>query len=313
MDLILIIIQFFYDFYLDNEYSVFLYKKLFNLKFVEDNEIATEKMNIINFKQEDKANYNKEINEDKNNNILQYNVSKQQEVNIQSVSEKKESKNFLQDDNINKTFQSIQSDNKLSLAVNVNNIANENDEISNRELKNELRNIKALKNKQILSVEIELKERCYLLYCWDCKSKKSNSNLKESFIKKELMIAADKNIDNKSNIFELWKYLDQFNILKKILLNENQCFMLHNINSQKEIKNKIDTERDYSQDDVMITDFYEIKNEKRKLKLLDYYRCKNKSQGIDNNIIDNLLWHYLDNEIKEYLQEEEIKMNKKIG
>ena len=118
------------------------------------------------------------------------------------------------------------------------------------------------------------------------------------------MIAADKNIDNKSNIFELWKYLNQFNILKKTLLNENQCFMLHNINSQKEIINKIDTQRDYSQDDVTINDLYAIKINDRKLKLLEYYRYKNKSEGMDNNIIDNLIWFYLDNEIKDYLQEE---------
>ena len=167
----------------------------------------------------------------------------------------------------------------------------------------------ALKNKQILSVEIELKERCYLLYCWDCKSKKSNSNLKESFIKKELMIAADKNIDCKSNIFELWKYLDQFNILKKTLLNENQCFMLHNINSQKEIINKIDTQRDYSQDDVTINDLYAIKINDRKLKLLEYYHCKNQSEGMDTNVRDELFWSCLDVEIKEYLQEELNKEN----
>jgi len=118
------------------------------------------------------------------------------------------------------------------------------------------------------------------------------------------MIAADKNIDNKSNIFELWKYLDQFNIFKKTLLNVNQCFMLQNINFQKEIINKIDTERDYSQDDVTITDLYENKINERKLKLLEYFRCKNQSERIDTNVIDDLLWNYLDNEVKEYLQEE---------
>jgi len=152
-----------------------------------------------------------------------------------------------------------------------------------------------LKNKR---VETNFFERCNLLNCSN-----NFSDNKEKKFKKEIIIAADNIISDKAEIFELWKCLDQFKLLKKILLNENQCYMLNHI-GLKEILNKIDKENHVlpEQEYPELKDIEGNKEKVRRLKLIEYYKL-NKVKNESNNI-DDLLWYYLDDEVKQVIEEE---------
>ncbi len=109
------------------------------------------------------------------------------------------------------------------------------------------------------------------------------------------MLAAEEVVSNKSEILELWKKLDQVSLLKKIILNENQCYMLNNRDLQTVINKRNSKVRDLK----LIN---EEKNNERKVNLIEYLK-KKKSEN-DLNIIDNLLYKYLDEKLKEEISKE---------
>jgi len=154
-----------------------------------------------------------------------------------------------------------------------------------------------LKNKR---VETNFFERCNLLNCSN-----NFSDNKEKKFKKEIIIAADNIISDKAEIFELWKCLDQFKLLKKILLNENQCYMLNHI-GLKEIVNKIGKEvqgdniQSPEQEYPELKDIEGDKEKVRKIKLIENYKLIKDTN--ESNNIDALLWHYLDDELKQVIE-----------
>ena len=140
-------------------------------------------------------------------------------------------------------------------------------------------------------------ERCELYYIWTCKT-----NTKAMSIKKELSIAADKIIDHKSEIFNLWKHLEQLNILKKIILNENQNHMINTI-GLKNITNRIEKEKELPDDNCKeLKDIEEEKIEERNKRLIEYYKWK-KENNIEN-VMDELLMYYLEDNLKIRIREE---------
>ena len=50
-------------------------------------------------------------------------------------------------------------------------------------------------------------------------------------------------LESKLEIFEIWKNLDQFNLLMKIILNKNQCYMLKN-RGLKVLTNKMEKDKE---------------------------------------------------------------------
>ena len=55
----------------------------------------------------------------------------------------------------------------------------------------------------------------------------------------ELLIQADYEIDKKTNFINMIKIQDELNLLSKVILNENQCFMLKNINKKVLVNKEI--------------------------------------------------------------------------
>jgi len=160
----------------------------------------------------------------------------------------------------------------------------------------DIKNIISYKKKPYIKFELSYWERC----CCYNKTKETISN------KKELFEIADSIIDKKSEIFLLWQSIDELNLLKKIILNENQCFMLDN-KSKKFLRgksisnsNKVNVEQIGDSFDINLHD--ENKNIESRSKLIEYYKMKKAKSKI--NDIDDMLWLYLDETIKLSIEEE---------
>ena len=144
------------------------------------------------------------------------------------------------------------------------------------------------KKRRRADIEIGRCEKCYYTYC--CPDKK----LKEITYEKkrlELSIAAEKAIEIKTEIFEIWKSLDQFRLLIKLILNESQCFMLQNRGKQL-----ITNEVNLLNNDQQVINLEEIKMERQKAKLGEYLESKKLTNNLTE--IDILLLEYLDKDVK---------------
>ncbi len=144
-------------------------------------------------------------------------------------------------------------------------------------------------------IEISKCDRCCLApCCFEGESK--NSKNQQKLIKYELMKAAEEQLDTKTEITELFKIIDQFRLLKKIFLNENQCFMLDNREIQNIYNNKM------KRTSKEIFELNEEKFKKKKNKFYEYITAKTIEKSLSQ--IDELLLKYLDDEIKAELAEE---------
>ena len=90
--------------------------------------------------------------------------------------------------------------------------------------KNETKRSNTITAKEKKIVDIGSIERIYYIYFGLCCFSKNNEDVKN---RKELMEKAEEIIEKKSDIFELFKLIDQFKLIKKLTLNENQYFLLN--------------------------------------------------------------------------------------
>jgi len=90
--------------------------------------------------------------------------------------------------------------------------------------KNETKRYNTITAKEKKIVDIGSIERIYYIYFGLCCFSKNNEDVKN---RKELMEKAEEIIEKKSDIFELFKLIDQFKLIKKLTLNENQYFLLN--------------------------------------------------------------------------------------
>jgi len=314
MDLLLMLIAFFYNFYLDNEYSVFLYKKLF--KFHEetgDNDIA-ENENNYNTKTEIKENelkfienlvYNQDNINDNTNEINAIKIGKDSN-NMNKPNNDK----FNRKSNIEKVVNlgnKCNVDNVIEYkSLNNNNLSpvSKNPNITEKKyLNNDLKKIINPKSKTKLRTQVEISSLDK--FCLDCCTKNylsDETTFKERYLKKKLLNTTDKLIESKTEILELWKLCDQFSILKKVILNENQSYMLKN-KGLKLIVEKINIEKDYKDNNKEVTNDsdrdYDMKEEVKRLNLKEYYKKKKISKEF--NYIDDLLWFSMEDELKEII------------
>ena len=140
------------------------------------------------------------------------------------------------------------------------------------------------KTKKVERIIINELERCKFYIC--CYYKKVDQIKDIKLRRYELMNAAEKVIQKKSDIIYLFKLYDQFSLFKKISLSEENRFMLdnrekQNIYTQNKSKKEIM--------EIDIAKFYEKKD-----KLIKYLK-ENKN---NLNLVDKLLYNYLDESLK---------------
>ncbi len=245
LDLVMIFIEYLYSFYLDNNYMAFLYKKLFKLEI--DTEI------------EENGEKNKDINDLKRGNDCTNKISTDLKMSKNETNELTIIKEEFKDQQSCDKMMEKNRTPKLLRSI----LFNQKKTIMNKDFK------KLLNHKSKARKEITVKscERC--LFLNGCKK----GDERERSMKNELILAAEKTIEHKSEIFELWKELDQLRLFKKIFFNESQCYMLKKRGLQilvnKESKDDLSNEE--------LKDLEEIKNQKNKKDLIDYFK-KNKEK-----------------------------------
>jgi len=246
-----------YSFYLNNAYHIFLYNKLYNLQ-IDDESLD---QNIIN------------------NNIQSISP------NIQSKKIDFELKNLQYIDDV-KNSNLNSSTNKL----NYNRIVIKQHEYSKAVENKEIKKLIMLKKRKKTHIEIDSCERFRFNYC--CYEDKVSGKRTEKKLRYELLLTADKDIKNRSEIFEIFKLLDQFKLLLKLFLNESQGYMIKNRGKQE-----ITNDFNWTSNNEEIQKIEEIRMQKQINKLSDYLLEKKRSNSISN--IDMLLFYYLDTEAKE--------------
>ncbi len=136
------------------------------------------------------------------------------------------------------------------------------------------------------NIEINKYERfCYFICSERCYK---NFNQNERRIRYELALAADNILEKKSDIFEFWNLLDQFRLLTKIFLNENQCFMIKNRDPQL-ITNKF-------RDEFSETKLLDKEKFEKNVNTLKGYIDKKKEKN-ELTEVDNILLSYLQDDI----------------
>ncbi len=150
------------------------------------------------------------------------------------------------------------------------------------------------KDKKRSDIKIQKYERWIFTYCY---SKRDEIDQQRN-LRQHLILAADKEIENKTEIFELWKELDELRLLKKILLNENQIYMIKNRELQRIIVNKEIGQ--ISSNEISSLKEIENNNEKKsKRDLIEYLKSIKQF-----NKIDEIMLKYLDSNIMEEVKEE---------
>ncbi len=204
MSLIYTILQLIYFPIWDTSFNNFLQSKLFRLELDPNlKEFSGIKPNLLN---------QLKLNE---NNIIEL---KKIDDNISSNIE---NRNNVSNLDKSSTFMSIdrQKSKKSDLLQFIKN-PNERYVLLN----NELENLMEFKAKERKEVDFSLCDRFLFRYC--CRGNSKNS--KDEFIKNQMFNTARLELYKKTQIVDMIKFIDEVNLLKKIFLNEQQCFMIEN-------------------------------------------------------------------------------------
>ena len=156
-------------------------------------------------------------------------------------------------------------------------------------LNKEIKQIIEYKRKQqhLEDVYITTVERSFFTYC--CCLIKNDKSIEQKDLKYKLFEASNKEINKKIDALSFIKTLEQFNLIKKIVLNESQCYMLQNRELKRIIDTKIKTVEQENQE--------ELETEKEnKNKLLAYLNKKNQENSLSS--VDLMLVNYLEPELK---------------
>jgi len=123
---------------------------------------------------------------------------------------------------------------------------------------------------------------CFNFAC--CYKQSDNIRSNDTLLRFELIKAAEKYLDDYLEISELLKTMDKLKLIEKIILNENQNFMLRN-KARKTIVNRNCLAKE------QIIDLHDAKYEEQKQKLSEYVkngRNQNTFDDIDIFLYDNL-------------------------
>ena len=159
-------------------------------------------------------------------------------------------------------------------------------------LNKDIHKIIEFKNHELEPVHISSSERCYYNCCYNTR-KLDKNDLKS--LKFKLLTIYQRDIDKRIEILDFIKMRDQFRLIKKIILNENQCYMLQKRELHKIIDSKI------------LTDEQKLKEEEnlefeKKQNLINYLKTKKESNNLSP--IDILLFKYLDVCLKSEINEQ---------
>ncbi len=101
------------------------------------------------------------------------------------------------------------------------------------------------------------------------------------------MLAAEEEFNKKTNIINLFMHIEQVSLLKKIILNESQNFMLE----KRGLQNITNTNIKSAEELKLIQ---EENQKEKKNKLINYLKEKTLEESLSD--VDNLLMNYMNDE-----------------
>ncbi len=276
MSLFLYFIDFIYSYYIESSYNVYLQEKLVSMN--------------RNLNQSKRDPNGMSVSVEPNNLEMSMDISKV----ILDNTNNQQSQNPSPDVFIHESLASPKNNNNKKkkhtlYKIKCLNEDNNKDMIQNKELE------KVIESKKtgIEEIKVTCCERLYFVYCCFNKNKQGvNIELK---MKYELLKACEQEVDRKIEILELIKIADQLKIIKKLLLNENQCFMLQNRGITNLIDTRVSSELDENQQ-------IEEKERAKKKNLIEYLLKQQRDHKL--NQIDTLLFQYLEKDLKEEIKGE---------
>ncbi len=309
--------------YIENEFNLYLYNHFFSLGIIDETEDCNSNLNDltnrnilinsnitrnpnldqtnINVANPLQANGPNQTNNPKNSNnpsiandplkspILSINPSINNPLEVEKSNLKEADNSFDVDHSLdnNKEKSKIPSPTKKNKRL-YNKYFEE--EKHNKGLINkDISNLINYKSKKFTKVVIGRMERYYFLNCNNCRPKKKKYNNSRF----ELLVAAEGAIENQLDVVKLFHSIDEFNLFKQMLLNEDQEYLLRNREAKNIYNTKAQTLLELRNIDV-------DKITKKKRKTAEYLRNKQESEGF--NDIDKLLLKYLDKDLKDELQ-----------
>ncbi len=139
-------------------------------------------------------------------------------------------------------------------------------------------------------VTIDTSLRAYFKCC--CSTEKVKDSKLSMKLKYELFKVAEEEIKEKSDFINLMKTIDQLRLLRKLILNESQNFMLEN-REKHFATNKKEGNLD------VIKSIREERKKKKEKDLIRYIRAMNNNNTLTDT--DRLLMSYLNEDLKDKL------------
>ncbi len=159
-------------------------------------------------------------------------------------------------------------------------------------LNKEIKKIIEYKNQDLVDIKISTSDIWKYNIC--CFSRNRHKFDKETQLKYDLLNATDREIEKKIEITDLLRMLDQFRLVKKIIMNESQCYMMKKRDKQRVIDTRIvSAEEEDKQEE-------ERENQDKK-NLVQYLINKKDEKKISS--VDILLFKYLEPDFKTEIKE----------
>jgi len=294
MSLLMWIIKQLYSFYVDNNYWFYLFKTLVNFseKTAEGILNENEDYNLYQNLAGRKGTANTFIKNDAISGKLDIKITSSAKDDKYEV-ELREKDGGNNPNNVsNSDAMSHQTNNLNSNPKNIEN--NTDDKAKTEEIyKNLDSGIKRRKSKINERAPTKVSE-CELFMYLTCRCFSNNK------VKNQLIFFAQSKIEKNFELTNFLKTIDQFNLMKKLFLNPDQCFMINN-------KGKIEVCNDQRLiygDKVVLEDddpvILEEKFKSKKENLVKYFRERKESETISK--MDEFLLMHLDKEIKQYIR-----------
>ena len=289
------ILRLFYYFYAENNLQFYLFDELLDLRcdFTDDEKILSLKTETPINKIENKSNIipfkgNKSIiKQDKSASNIKIQISEEFDI-----VNKNEQERIVTDVNKDENCEVYE---KVDSASYIRNTKKKQFTINQIRLKE----ISKFTNKRREKVDLNPG----ILFCYRyflCPNLPLQSQ--KSLLKKKIYYLADNTLNHFINIINHLKSINQLNVIKKIILNENQCFMLSRQSKKLIVNTKPEISTNF---DMLLKEEEDIKIDKLK----NYLKIK-----IENNdfaLIDKLLYDISDEQLKERLKDilDEDKIN----
>ncbi len=135
----------------------------------------------------------------------------------------------------------------------------------------------------------------YMYCCFKAKLEKLEKSKSEKNQRYELLAAADQSIKKRLDIVQFLHSQEQLELLKKIILNENQCYMLEH----RDLKFILDKG---ILDEMRTKQLKEQKNQDEVIKLTSYLKDRIKKNNLSK--VDLLLFEFLNPDLYNTVQEE---------